>query len=629
MLLKIREVTAGKFSYFIVAVISVPFALWGVNYYFQGGFDPVVIEVGSGEVSLSQFDASFNQKKRDLEASLDPSQMPTDQVIRSEVVGDFIRSEILRQEADEYRYHVTDVELAQAVVGVPSFQTDGKFDRELYLNLLKVQGQSQASFETGLKEQLRRGRLYRVIDDSGFVLPDEKAAYRKLLYQERHVRYIEFPTARYVHRDSVNSTEIRTYYEENQGQFMTPDKFRLRYVEFKADDIAAGLTVEEDDLRAYYDDNPDLFIVPEQRTLAHILIDPDRRGEDESDKLAQEIHQRLRRGEDFAELARSYSDDSLTAEQGGELPPLVREDLDDDVEEAVFALETGQFSEPLKTPFGLQIFKLIAVGSSGAQTFEDAHDAIEDQIRRGRAENIYSESLAEAEIIAYEYPQNMLQLVQAVPMLDEVKSTDWLDVSKHEGLFQYPAVRKAVYTDKLLQDRINSEVLEVGPGHAFIVRIDEDGYEPSRQRAYEEVESEITEQLVQGNARVEASGAVDNAIGRIESKKMTFEELAGKESLPVHDLGFIRRGADQPPPTVAYGAFLIPETGLRYRKVEMENAEGYAIVELVATREGEAPSEETQELSFTIHEYNAVLLGILQKNPVKIHADRFGNDTSQ
>ncbi len=624
MLLKIREATAGKFSYFIVAIISVPFALWGVNYYFQGGVDPVVIEVGSTEMTLSQYNANFTQRKRSLEAELDISQMPPDEVIRGDVISALVSTELLAQEADKYNYHVPDTVLARVITEIPEFRTDGKFDKELYSSLLSMRRQSQIRFEEGLRRQLRRDQLYDVVSKSGFVLPHEQETHEKLLFQERHVRYVEFPMENYIEPGSVSDTETQTYYETNAEQFATADEFNLRYLELKVDDIAAGLVVEGDEVRAYYDDNPELFVTPEQRTVAHILIDPDRHAGDDAENRAYEVYERLIQGEDFAELAKTYSDDSLTAEQGGELPPLTREDLDDDVEEEVFGLASEGFSEPVKSAFGWQLFKLLAVEPSGEQPFEETRDAIEEQIRRDRADSIYSDSLAQLETLAYERPQDMETIVSEIDALDEVKESGWLDISESEDLFQYLKIKEAVYADAVLNEQNNSPVVEVTPGHAVVVRVGEGAYKPGRQRSYEEVKGEIAADLLQTNAWVKASEAVDEALEQLEEDKLTFEALAKKQSAPIHDVGFLRRGGAQAPPMIAYTAFLMPATIGGHVRTKMYSTDSYAIIELIATREGEILPEEQEELSLSSGEFNAVFRRILEKGTIEIHAERFG-----
>ena len=627
MLLKIREVTAGKFSYFIVAIISVPFALWGINYYFQGGFDPVVIEVGSEEITLSQFNERFNERKRRLEASLDVSRMPPDQAIRREVMGSLVGIKLMEREAEEHRYRVPDASLARSIVEMPQFMTDGRFDKERYLNILNARRQSQVGFEEELRGELLRTQMRRMIEASSFTLPGERQRYERLLFQERRVRYLEFPMERYIVPGSVSSTQVLAYYEENQDQFKTTDKVALKYVELKIEDIAADLEVEEEELHAYYDENRDFFVLPEQRTVSHILIDPGRHGRKDAVERVAEVRARLEAGDDFAELAALYSDDSLTAEQGGTLPPLAREDVEEEVAEVIFELAPGDYSEPVQSGFGVQIFKLISTDSSKTQSFEEARDLVDERFRLAAAENVYTETVVQMENLAYEYPDELETMAEEIGVLGEVRSTSPLDTSRREGLLQHPQIIRAVYSDEVLGDARNSEVLEVKEGHAFVVRVDEGAYEPGRQQSYEEVKGVILAALIEDDAWLRASAAVGDVGKRLQEEGVTFDTVSEEQSLSLYDAGFIRRGEEQETPAIAQAAFLLPEIVGARGQVRMSSAESYALIELVEIRPGEVVPEEEPRLSFGADEFGAMLQGTLESVSLEVHEDRFGEET--
>ena len=632
MLLKIREVTAGKFSYFIVGLISVPFALWGVNYYFQGGFDPAVIEVGSSEIPLSQFIERFNQRKREVEAAVGSSgQMPPDETIDREVVGSLVREALLIQEADRRNYRVSDAVLAREIMNFPDFMTDGRFDGELYRNLLGARRQSQAVFEESFREQLRRAQLRRAIETSSFTLPHERELFDRFLLEERSARYLRFPIENYIEPDGVEDERVRTYYDENLKRFVTPELFSLKYIELNVEDIAAGIEVDEGELLAYYDDNRDLFATPERRIFSHILVDPDRHGQNAAGRRAREVHEELEQGEDFAELAKLYSDDSLTADQGGELPPLVYEDLEEHLAAPLFALREGEFSEPLESDFGLQIFKLIAIESSARQAFGEVRDVVSEQFRREQAEAIYNEEASRLEILAYEYPQGLEQVAKSLETVDEVKSVGPLDMGGNEGPFRYPRIKAAVYEERVLNEYANSEMIEVEPGHALVVRVDEGAYQPSRQRSFEEVKGEISETLLKEDAWLAASAAVGEALGQLQeqsaTQRVTLNELARQQSTVVRTLDFVRRNDGSATPQIVRALFRIPETVGGYTRARIGTDESYAIVEMTGVRLGETPLEEagTEEEEPQLHlgtsEFNMVLIGFLQRTSVEVNAE--------
>ena len=631
MLLKIREATSGKVAYFIVAVISVPFALWGVSYYFQGGSDPVVMEVGSGEVTLSYYNSVFNQRKREIEATQGPAQVVSEQALRSDVLGALGREQLLILEADEYHYKVADTALAREIMETPEFLTDGEFDRQAYLDFLDTRRYSQTFFEEDIRNRMRNNQLRSEVLASEFVLPSEQGMFDKLFFQERHVRYIAFPVDHYIDPKGISSTHTETYYRANSAQFTEPDKFYLNYIEISADEMSTGLTMTEDKARTFYQNNLDFFVVPEQRTLAHILVDSGRHKQAEA--RANRVYEDLKRGESFAELAKEYSDDSLTAEKGGELPPLGYGDVKDErVEEVIFSLVEMEFSEPIKSSFGFQIFKLLAVESSRIQSFEKVRDIIEEQVRRTAMEKLYGEAMQRLEVVANEEWHDVGQIAAEAGVPVKLQHAGPFYLNEPKGLFQYPEIRKAIVERNMAEKGEHSGIVEVAPGHAFIFRVPietEGAYTPSRQKSYNEVKEEIATILINANARLEAYEAIRAAERRFRSGDATFDAIAKEYALPIHDLGFIKRDDNDVPPAILQNVFKMSETAGEVAPIGMESTQAYAFVQMVGYRDAEVIPEEKQELSFGNQEYTTVIRGLIEKHPVNVHEDKLAGDITQ
>ncbi len=627
MLLRIRQATAGKFSYFIVGLITVPLALWGISYYFQGAFDPVVIEIDSVEVTLSEFNQEFNQRKRDLAARVDASQMPPDDAIKQEVVSHFVRGGVEAYNADVYRYRIPDSVLAENILGMSEFWVDNRFDKELYTSALKARRISQSGFEENIRNTLRKGKLHSVIEESSFVLPYEDAVYEGFLFEERQGRYVGLPIEDYMVFGSVPTTRAETYYVDNEKRFVTADRFALEYIELNVEEIAAGLVIEAEEAEAYYDRNVELFSAPQRRILAHILVDPGRHGESGAEERAGEIHAKLQQGEDFSELARSYSDDAFTAEKGGGLPPLARDDLDEEIAEVVFALDVGDFTEPIKSPFGVQIFKLIEVEPVLSRSFEEASGEIYMRLKLDLAEQVYGEAVEQLQLLAYEYPDGLDQVASQVGTgTVVVKSASPLDIRKREGPFQYPEIRSVVYTDQVFEFEENSEVVEIGDGgHAFVVRIAEGGYEAGRQMDFAEVEDEIVEILRKEDAWKAAGVAVEAILKRLQAKDTTLDELAHEHAWTIKDIDFVRRDDQELYPGLVRALFLMPSQAGGHT-IGLASDTAYAVIELLKVRLGEFLPEEKQELDRSRDEYWSVLSAILENTPVEIDSEEILGD---
>ncbi|MCK5914118.1 MAG: peptidylprolyl isomerase, partial [Desulfuromusa sp.] len=166
-------------------------------------------------------------------------------------------------------------------------------------------------------------------------------------------------------------------FEENIEQFRIPEKVSLRYLQFdpaRYENQIGNLT--DDDLQRYYRRNLDLFEIKEQVKAAHILLrvpkDADTETTQKRHDFAEELLQQLQGGANFAQMAKTHSDDKSNAAQGGELGMFGRGVMVGEFEDAAFALRPGQLSEVIQTPFGFHIIKVEEYIEPGVKPLVDA-----------------------------------------------------------------------------------------------------------------------------------------------------------------------------------------------------------------------------------------------------------------
>lgn len=163
-----------------------------------------------------------------------------------------------------------------------------------------------------------------------------------------------------------------------------------------AADVTKSAAPTEEQLRAYYDQNKAQFDA--QVHAAHILIcsnfDTTKRmcnfiPEDET--LAKDVAAKAKKGEDFATLAKQYSKDESNKNTGGDLGFFTKGQMAAEFEQAAFALQPGQISDPVKTTFGYHIIKLLAKG----KTFEESKNEIEQGLGQQTQQKVFQDWLQE------------------------------------------------------------------------------------------------------------------------------------------------------------------------------------------------------------------------------------------
>ena len=112
-----------------------------------------------------------------------------------------------------------------------------------------------------------------------------------------------------------------------------------------------GVKVSNADVQKYYDQHQSQYGTPEQRDVAHILV--------KSKSQADKLYARVKAGEDFAKLAKKYSQDPGSKAQGGKLT-ISKGQTVGPFDQTAFLLATGKFSHPVKTDFGYHIIKALS-----------------------------------------------------------------------------------------------------------------------------------------------------------------------------------------------------------------------------------------------------------------------------
>jgi peptidyl-prolyl cis-trans isomerase C len=174
--------------------------------------------------------------------------------------------------------------------------------------------------------------------------------------------------------------------------------------------------VSDKELEAYYRANERRLTLPEQVRVRHILLTwkPMGTGDDRAAIREQmlPILERARNGEDFATLAREYSDDYATKQNGGDTGLFHRGQMAPAFETAAFALQPGEISEQVETPFGVHILRLEERKEARLLPLEEIREQLRDHIREEKMQAAVEQEVArlrqEAEVevlIALERPE--------------------------------------------------------------------------------------------------------------------------------------------------------------------------------------------------------------------------------
>lgn len=302
-----------------------------------------------------------------------------------------IRKALLVQGAQEYNIRVSEAELVKAIQAISSFQTDGRFDPAVYQRLLTGARLTPQQFEAEMTDELLADKVEQMIKHTVQVTDAEIRAEFLAENEKVKVEGLLVKPEQFLTAVEVKEDEVKSYYDAHKEAFTTPPRVKVNYIVFDPQQLKAEITVSEDDIKAYYTEHESEYNKGKEVKARHILIraaqDADTATDMAARHLAEEVRQMIADGKDFAELAKTYSEDPGSKENGGDLGFFSKGMMAPEFETAAFALEPGKVSDPVRTQFG---YHLIKVDETREETdpYGKAKPAIEDLLKLQQAQTL-------------------------------------------------------------------------------------------------------------------------------------------------------------------------------------------------------------------------------------------------
>ena len=275
------------------------------------------------------------------------------------------------------------------ILQTPEFQVDGKFNADRFDQVIRQMNYSRMQFRQMLGQEMLIGQLRAGLAGTGFVTDNELQSFARLEKQPRDFATLAIKAD--ASKSSVSEDEVKAFYEGHKSEFMTPEQVVVEYVELKKSSFFDQVKVKQEDLEALY--QKEIANLSEQRDAAHILIEVnDKVGDEQAKAKIDEIKARLAKGEDFAALAKEFSQDIGSAATGGALGYAGRGVYDPAFEEALYALKQGEVSAPVKTPYGYHLIKLLGVQAPEVPSLESLKPKLEDELKKQMVEQRFVEA---------------------------------------------------------------------------------------------------------------------------------------------------------------------------------------------------------------------------------------------
>jgi peptidyl-prolyl cis-trans isomerase D len=587
MLQSLRDRTSGLVAWFIVGLLIIPFAFFGIEQFATGNPDPEIATVGDEEITMREFRNAYNQRYqrliRMLGEDFDVSQLDQG-ALREGVLESMIQEKARLQYAERQGWRTSDQAVVDFLKSVPAFQQDGRFSSERYRQLLAQQGMDPQRYERQLREGLRAEQLRNAVVSSAFVVPKEAERVGALRSQRRDFDYVRVPVSRYLGESEPEEAAVREAYEAERDRWQVPERVRLAYLEIDRENLASEQAMPEESVlrRIYEAEAESRFSEPERRRVRHILVE----GEGARAKL-EEAAQRIADGADFGEVAAELSDDPGSAEEGGSLGWVERGDMVPGFEEAAFALDEGAVSDPVESEFGWHLIQVDEIEESRTRGFED--EEVQERLlriyREREADVVFREIYETVEQISFEQAASLQPAAEAAGL--EVQTTEWLPRGSEEALLAHPEVAEAAFSESLRAGE-NSRPIELAPGRVVVIRQAE--YQEARVRDFEEVREDVASRLRRARARERAIEVAERMLEGLR-EGVELSALAEEESLELRTAEDVTRGSGAWQGRILSAVFAMPRPaqadGVVARRVDPGD-DGIGVLRLRAVHDGEA-----------------------------------------
>ena len=498
MLQALRDKSTGWITIVILGFLAFLLVLSGLQGYVVSTTDTSVAKVGEAEVRPEDFATRLEAMRANYERSgQDPTTFDTPER-RREVLDALVVEKLLEQASQNGKLLYSTQAIRDAIARDPTFQTDGKFDNGVFINLLAQNNLTEAEYARRLGDAFRKNILSAAIGSSALATESDLDAFVKLRDQTRNFRYFLVEAADLPALTPATDVELKGYYDQNNNKYMSTEYVDVEYIRVQQS-LLPKVEATESLLKARYDEQSLRFKTPERRQASHILseVEGGETASPEQQKkalaLANEVLAKIKAGGDFVQLASEYSKDLGSSAQGGDLGFIERGISEPAFEAKLFTMQVGEVSEPVLSSQGYHVIKLVELEPEAVKTFEQAREELEAEFYTEEADkgfNVLSGKLVDA---AQADPRALAGAVAATGV-SSVRTgfISALGATETNAPFEFstkPEFLRAAFSSKVLERGENSDLITLAPGDALILRVAQ--RKPSTLKPFDQVRAEV------------------------------------------------------------------------------------------------------------------------------------------
>jgi peptidyl-prolyl cis-trans isomerase D len=604
-----REGAKSPWVLVIIGLIVLSFVLTGAESLTFGGAQSGAAKVNDREISFNELQFAIEQQRRQLTEiygdQLDPSLLDDD-LLRPGVLNNLVDRALLEDYAVSLGIAASPEAIRRSIISNPAFEVDGSFSADYYRDILRSNGLTTDQYRAEQSGTDQLVKLESIIGDADFITSVEAKAAIDVVVERRDVRFLVIPDTALSSQYQVTDTAISEYYEANKALFAQPERLTVEFVELNPSQFV--LPVDEAELQTQLADALADYETEAQSEVAHILLV---QNDDETDQAyaerINEVGARLQADEDFAAIAADASDDIGSSFVGGDLGFTDGSVFPDAMEEAIANLEVGGISTAVTTDAGTH-FILVKSRSAAEQ--------VPDELLRAEiTESLQTAQTQRDLLIAVDELRELVftssGLEAAAQELGLVIATSQpFSRDQGEGLFSEASLRNAAFSDDVLVDANNSDVIELSGSRFVALAVKEQLPEGTKPLA--EVRSSISAQLTSEAQDRAMTTLVDDVNASLAAGE-TLEAISTAKGYEWRvELAATRQNVNLPS-SVLQSAFSKRSADTETVSAVRLDDERYAVVQLARTQAGREDTMVGVERDALLREVSDVSASLLRQ----------------
>ncbi len=364
-----------------LGLLILSFAAWGIGDIFRGrAANTSVASVGKTDISVEQFRAEFAREVQRM-SEMFGQEISREQALAMGVgnlmVSRLAQSALINEGAQSLGIFVSDQQILDEIHTTPEFFNDaGRFDRNIFINVLGRSGFNENSYIARVRRNIARQQFLSPIRDGAVAPKGLVDALYSFAAEQRSAEIIRFDHASLLNVKSPTPEELSKYHSDNAANFMAPQYRKLTAIVLQAATIADTITLSDAELQAAYDEREADYLTPQKRKLSQILVS--------DEATATKAKALLDGGKTMAEVAAEVGANPAMVDIG-EFTTADASNLSPDIATAVFALPKGGRTTALKSPLGWHVFEVVDITPTVVKALADVREDLSKNVKTERA----------------------------------------------------------------------------------------------------------------------------------------------------------------------------------------------------------------------------------------------------